>query len=66
MLKVSCPLSYLIRLVNGNTVHRHINNVRRRYSAVDIEVATSTDYKSQTNSDNALADMAVESTVNSD
>ena len=37
-----------------------------RYSAVDIEVATSTDFKPQTNSDNALADMAVESTVNSD
>ena len=35
-------------------VRHHIDNVRRRYSAVDIEVATSTDFKPQTNSDNAL------------
>ena len=66
VLKVTGPLSYQIKLVNGNTVHCHIDNVRRRYSAVDINVATSTDFKPQTNSDNDLADIAVDSTVNSD
>ena len=57
-------VSYQIKLVNGNTVRRHIDNVRR-YSAVDIDVATSTDFKPQTNSENDLADIAVDSTVNS-
>ena len=56
VLKVTGPLSYWIKLVNGNTVCHHIDNVRRRYSAVDIGVATSTDFKPQTNFDNALAD----------
>ena len=66
LVKVTGPLSYLIKLINGNTVHHHIDNVRKRYSAGEIDVATSTDFKPQTNSDDALADIAVESTVNSD
>ena len=66
VLKVAGPLSYWIKLVNGKTFRRHINNVRRRYGAVDIDVATSTDFKPQTNFDNAPADLAVDSTVNSD
>ena len=56
---------YLIKLVNSNTVCC-INNVRRRYSAVDIDVATSTDYEPQMNSNNALVDKTVEPTVNLD
>ena len=64
--KVVGHLSYWIKLVNGKTFRRHINNVRRRYNAVDIDVATSTDFKTQTNFVNALADLAVDSTVNSD
>ena len=66
VLNVTGPFSYWIKLVNGNTVRRHINDVRTRYNAVDIEVATSTDFKPQTNSDNALTDLDVESTVNSE
>ena len=65
VLKITGPLFYLIKLVNSNIVHC-INNVRRRYSAVDIDVATSTDYESQMNYDNALIDMTVEPTVNLD
>ena len=66
LLTVTGPLSYQIKLVNGDTVRRHIDNVRRRYSAVDIDITTSTDFKPQTNSDNAPVDIAVESTVNSE
>ena len=55
----------LIKLANNNTVHHHIDNVRR-YSAVDIQTPTNTDYEPQINPDNPLTDMIVDPTVNSD
>ena len=59
-------LSYLIKLANDNTVHCHVNNVRRRYSAVlvDIKTAISTDSEPQMNPDDTVTDMTFEPTVN--
>ena len=48
MLKVTGPLSYQIKLVNGDTVRGHINNVRRRYNAVDIAVESTVNSESFT------------------
>ena len=59
IVKITGPLSYLIELDMGKTVHRHMDNVKKRHNSLDLDETTSTSSEQPTNVDISLADTTV-------